>query len=91
MYDVKRVELDGLCQECGRFDCPEEINEGQHSHPKYRIQRRVPDYDENVAGPLLAEDVGLATLRTECPHFGAWLRRLETLDEEAGERREPVE
>ena len=36
--------------------------------------------DENVAGPLLAEDIGLATLRVRCPHFGEWLTRLEQLD-----------
>jgi hypothetical protein len=80
IYDVPGGQLEALCQECGAYATPEEINLGQNSHPKRRIEQRVQGYDENVAGPLLAEDIGLATLRERCPHFGAWLTRLEQLD-----------
>jgi len=80
LYDVPTRELEALCRECDEFATPEEINLGQHSHPKYRIEQRVQGYDENVAGPLLAQDIGLATLRVCCPHFGDWLTRLEQLD-----------
>jgi len=44
----------------------------------------VPAYDENIAGPLLVEDIGLALLRERCPHFGEWLTHLERLDLEEG-------
>jgi hypothetical protein len=81
LYDVLKVEIEALCRDCGNFDTPEEINLGPHSHPKCRIEQKVPGYDENVAGPLLAEDIGLATLRARCPHFREWLPRLEQLDE----------
>src|SRR5262249_1203514 len=80
LYDVPQAEIEALCRDSGVFATPEEINLGQHSHPKYRIEQKVQDYDENVAGPLLAEDIGLATLRVRCPHFGEWLTRLEQLD-----------
>ncbi len=80
IYDATQAQIEALCEECGAYATPEEINHGRQSHPKYRIQQRVPDYDENVAGPLLAEDIGLATLRERCPHFGEWLTRLEQLD-----------
>jgi hypothetical protein len=80
IYDVPRAEIEALRQDCAAFDTPEEINLGQHSHPKWRIDQRVQGYDENVAGPLLAEDIGFATLRVRCPHFGEWLTRLERLD-----------
>ena len=80
LYDVPNAQMQALCDECGDFFTAEDINLGQHSHPKYRIERRVQTYDENVAGPLLAEDIGLATLRVKCPHFGDWLTRLERLD-----------
>jgi hypothetical protein len=79
LYDAK-AEIETLCRDCNGYATPEEINLGQNSHPKYRIKQRVRDYDENVAGPLLAEDIGLATLRNRCPHFGEWLTRLEQLD-----------
>lgn len=56
------------------------INHNQATHPKARIKRVCCTYDENVAGPLLAGAIGLATLRRRCPHFGEWLTRLEQLD-----------
>jgi hypothetical protein len=80
LYDIPSTEMQASCRDCGAFVTPEEIDLGQHSHPKYRIQQKVEGYDENVAGPLLAEDIGLATLRVRCPHFGEWLSRLEQLD-----------
>jgi hypothetical protein len=80
LYDVPNGQMQALRQECDAFATAEDINLGQHSHPKYRIKQRVQGYDENVAGPLVAEDIGLATLREQCPHFGEWLTRLELLD-----------
>lgn len=80
LYDVPNAKMQSLCQECAAFATAEDINLGQHSHPKYRIEQRVQGYDENIAGPLLTEDIGLATLRVKCPHFGEWLTRLERLD-----------
>jgi hypothetical protein len=80
MYTAANAQIEALCQECDGYANPEDINHGQHSHPKYRIRQHVEDYDENVAGPLLAEDIGLPTLRQRCPHFGAWLTNLEQLD-----------
>jgi hypothetical protein len=82
LYDVTNAEMQALCHDCSAFATPEDINLGQHSHPKYRIEQKVLGYDENVAGPLLAQDIGLATLRLRCPHFGEWLTRLERLDVE---------
>ena len=80
LYDVATAQLRELCEQCNEYATPEEINHGQHSHPKARIQQRVPDYDENIAGPLLAEEIGLQALRQRCPHFAHWLTRLEQLD-----------
>ena len=69
-----------LLESCSRFHSPEEIDRGPDTHPKARIRAAVPRYDENVAGPLIAGDIGLAVLRWRCPHFGQWLRTLEQLD-----------
>ena len=80
IYEVRDAVMDALCEECNAHSTPEEINHGQQSHPKFRIQARIPEYDENIAGPLLAEAIGLQSLRERCPHFGEWLTRLEQLD-----------
>lgn len=80
IYEVAESQIEALCRDCEGYSSPEEINHGQHSHPKYRIQQKVEEYDENVAGPLIAEDIGLSTLSVGCPHFGEWLSTLERLD-----------
>ena len=80
LYDVPNAQMQALCEECAAFATAEDINFGQHSHPKYRIKQKVKGYDENVAGPLLTENIGLATLRLKCPHFEEWPTRLEGLD-----------
>jgi len=81
VYEIAPAELAGLCRDCNQFASPEDIDHGPQTHPKQRIKNRVPQYDENVAGPLLAESIGLANLRNVCPHFGDWLTRLEQMDE----------
>lgn len=83
LYEGRSLQLRQLSEECGRFATAEDINLGQHSHPKYRIKQRVEDYQEHVAGPLLAGDIGLRMLRRACPHFGEWLSLLEDLNNEA--------
>ena len=80
LYEAPAAQIEALCVECGKFKTPEEIDHGQQSHPKYRILQRVREYDENIAGPLIAENIGLPVLRERCPHFGEWLTRLEKLD-----------
>lgn len=66
---------------------PELINDGQHTAPSKRIIKAFPDYKDSksTVGPQIAELIGLQNIRTQCPHFAAWLSRLESLGE-AGRR-----
>jgi hypothetical protein len=80
LYPTTDAQLRDLIETCATFPTPEDINGGQHSHPKYRIKKVFSDYHELTAGHTLAAEIGLATLRERCPHFGAWLTRLEGLD-----------
>ena len=62
-----------------RYASPEEIDEGPETHPSRRIERLLPAYQKVRHGPLIAERIGLAAIRARCPHFDAWLGRLERL------------
>lgn len=73
---VSTVEL---ASEAARFQSPEEIDEGPETHPSVRIQRSAPGYVKPVHGPIIARRIGLDAMRRSCPHFDAWLRRLEAL------------
>jgi Domain of unknown function (DUF4276) len=80
IYDTPATAISNLEAECAAFESPEHIDQGQHTHPKARIKSCFPGYEQTVAGPLLAGDIGLAHLRIACRHFGEWLSRLENLD-----------
>ena len=58
---------------------PEHINDGPDTAPSKRILRLMPSYQKTFHGPLIATDIGLDALRRACPHFNAWLERLEQL------------
>jgi len=36
-------------------------------------------YQKTFHGPLIACNIGLQAMRQECPHFDAWLQRVEAL------------
>ena len=60
---------------------PELINDGPDTAPSKRIIAEIPEYGgmKASAGPIVAERIGLANLRSGCRHFGEWINRLEAL------------
>lgn len=60
---------------------PEHVNDGPLTHPSARLRAllREPRFDKVLHGTAGAARIGLATLRAECRHFGAWLARIESL------------
>ena len=63
-----------------QFPTPEDINDCYDTAPSRRIERAIEAYNKRVDGPLLAEDMGLATIRAECPRFHRWVECLESLE-----------
>lgn len=61
------------------FESPEDINDSVHTAPSKRIVELFPRYQKPLFGPLAAIEIGLPTIRKECPHFNHWLKRLESL------------
>lgn len=59
--------------------CPEEINEGEQTHPSARIQKKFAGYRKALHGPLIVQQIGLERIREKCPHFDSWLKKLEAL------------
>jgi hypothetical protein len=74
-----RSSLDQLRNIRASFASPEEINDGMTTAPSKRLLNLYSSYDKPLFGPLIAERIGLETIRRECQHFNAWLSRLETL------------
>ena len=55
---------------------PELINSKEA--PSKRIKQEIPTYKKRVAGPIVTARIGLPKLRNKCPHFHAWINRLES-------------
>jgi len=80
-YDKRVREAEQLKLLAATVCSPELINDGEHTAPSKRIASLIPAYthEKPTAGPIIAAAIGLATIRTKCPHFNAWLQKLETL------------
>ncbi len=61
------------------FSTPEDINDHPDTAPSKRIAQAIPTYNKRINGPLIAQEIGLPTVRRECPRFNAWLSHLESL------------
>jgi hypothetical protein len=61
------------------FNSPEHINDGYVTAPSKRILGIFSQYDKVLHGSLVALDIGLDTIRRECPMFNSWIERLESL------------
>lgn len=70
--------LEGIRRE---FDTPEDINDDPDTHPSRRLLGAYPAYRKVVDGTLAARAVGIDRMRQQCPHFHAWIERLEVLAE----------
>lgn len=62
-------------------DSPELIDDGADTAPSMRIVKEIPGYAGRKvsAGPRILGRIGLPTLRLKCPHFDAWICKLEAL------------
>ncbi len=58
---------------------PELINDTPDGAPSKRILHELPEYDKANSGVLVAEKIGLETMRANCSHFHSWLELLEGL------------
>jgi hypothetical protein len=61
------------------FQTPEEINDSPTTAPSKRVESHMPEYEKPLFGVLAILEMGIATVRLECPHFGEWLTTLESL------------
>ncbi|MGH2458117.1 MAG: DUF4276 family protein [Chloroflexota bacterium] len=70
-----------LARMAREFACPELIDDGPDTAPSKRIAREIPEYLHRKvsAGPRIAREIGLSRIRERCPHFHAWLAKIETL------------
>jgi hypothetical protein len=80
-FENSRPRIARLKRIAESFASPELINDGNQTAPSKRIIAEIPQYEgaKTTVGPQLAELIGLKEIRRKCPHFDAWISRLERL------------
>ncbi len=80
-YDRQEKQIAALEAIANAYATPELIDDGQDTAPSKRIIAELADYEDakTAVGPQVAELIGLDAIRAKCPHFSAWLQRLEQL------------
>ena len=66
--------LQSIVDECRS---PEEINSSHDTLPARRIKAVNPRYQKVIHGTEAARQIGLATIRFQCPLFDQWVSKLE--------------
>ncbi len=81
LFDLTDNQIEALGEIAASQASPELIDDGLHSAPSKRLEAVYPPYKKKhgTMGPVLAQLIGLAAIRAKCPHFAAWLARLEAL------------
>lgn len=74
--DVSLSRIKAIIKECGE---PEEINEESETAPSKRLTGLRNGYRKVAMGKTISERIGITTMRDQCPHFNAWLSKLERL------------
>jgi len=69
-----REKLENIRRE---FGTPEDINDGKTTAPSKRILALCPNYGKVRGGSRVAKSIGFEAIRRECPHFAAWIRRIQ--------------
>ena len=80
-FENANSEISALQRIVDDVHSPELIDDGQQTAPSKKIIAQFPQYNDlkTTVGPQMAERIGLETIRSKCPHFNAWVGRLEKL------------
>lgn len=75
-----RSATDALVRVTEEFASPEDINTGKATAPSKRLENLRANYGKIAHGARIAALIGISAMRKACPHFDAWLYRLESED-----------
>lgn len=76
--EVDQSHIDSIIEECGE---PEAIDNSQSTAPSKRIENLCSRFRKTSTGISIADEIGVDRMRSKCPVFNDWLKRLEALAE----------
>ncbi|MDR3244298.1 MAG: DUF4276 family protein, partial [Elusimicrobiota bacterium] len=61
-----------------QYPNPEDINDGNETAPSKRLEKIFSDYGKIVDGNMIFEKISVDEMKTKCPRFAQWLKKIET-------------
>ncbi len=86
LSEIAEIKLSLLKEIRDGYANPEEIDETPHHAPSARLRSLKPGYRKVAMGKMVAEAISVQAIRNQCPHFDAWLKRLERLSENVDDK-----
>ena len=75
-YQNHDIAIERLIAERNKAETPEHIDLGKKTAPSKRILSAIPGYDKSTAGTVIALDIGIDSILSECKHFAEWINKL---------------
>lgn len=75
------VGMAELTATLNQYDNPEMINNNPNTSPSHRLERIIRGYEKVLDGNILADAIGLDSIREKSPRFNQWIENIEELSE----------
>ena len=74
--DFTARNIKQLTKEVSSFATPEHVNNSEQTAPSKRILRLCPNYQKNIDGTRIAQEIGIQKMMQECKHFAEWIEQM---------------
>lgn len=78
LFDSSEYHRKEMMQVINDYPNPEDINNQPNTAPSVRLMKLIPGYNKVLYGIDILKQHGMPTLMARCPHFRAWINKLET-------------
>ena len=90
LADKMEIDASLINEILAEYDNPEEIDNHPDTAPSARLKALKNGYRKISMGKSVSESIGIQAIRNQCPHFNAWLTKLENLTAEIISSSSPV-
>lgn len=77
LFEPSEFKRKDMLQVIQDFPNPEDINDQPNTAPSVRLIKLIPGYEKVLYGIEILQQHGMSTLLARCPHFRAWVTKLE--------------
>ena len=78
LFEPSEFHRKEMLQVINDYPNPEDINDQPNTAPSVRLMKLIPGYEKVLYGIDILHQHGMPTLLDRCPHFCAWVTKLES-------------